>query len=952
MDTARTPSGKLRPLTPQRILSHPYLRRLISFVVGISVLGIGVTGIVAWSTGNQAMIQISPTFPVLHYLSSLAFILTGAAFFFSAVNLHRMSGWVGVAVTAIGVAALLGSIAGRSEGARILLTGLGLDPQSVAAVHVAPNTALSVIASGLAFAASGWRGRRRLALPLSIVGALVFALGAVAAIGYFTGVAPAYGWTGFYGMSPYAACALCLIGIGIQDVVAQGFVDSDGLLAERWLAVPVFAAMEVATISLAIAVSAQGHTMIERQIEATAAGLQVSLAEKVDADFKAISRMARRWADADASEEKKWEDDANAYMSEITGIVSMAWIDRDLLARWIVPAAAKTAALGLFVGLEPIRRETIEAAKRARAPRITPTVDLFMGGPGVVVFAPSFVGEDFRGLIGAAYRPADLFAVVAGKTLRGDFSARVADHDRIIFRHTVDDSANDAEWGKDVVVELPGLAWTVRVWPSAAFLASARNSLPEQVVVGGTLLALLCAALVISGQRAYRRQRIIEKTAEALRNNVAELVIARKAADAANAAKTAFLSNITHELRTPLGVIIGYIDLADRTKEIKGVCAEYLKVIKRNSATLLGLINDLLDLSKVESGHLFCERATTPLREVLTDVLTTFQHAANEKGVELIGRFETSVPRTVETDRQRLRQILVNLVGNALKFTAKGYVGLHVRLVPSGAGALIEMLVADTGIGIAADHHASIFEPFTQADASIARQFGGTGLGLGLSRRLARALGGDVVLARSEPGHGSTFIATIDPGRLDMTETLPPGEIAEARSIASSAEALHHKGTARVALRGAKILLVDDSPDMRLLVQKILECSGATVDTAQDGREGVTTALAGAYDLILMDVQMAALSGVEAVQELRASGYSKPILALTANALPGDRDRGLALGFTEYLCKPVSAGNLLAVIRRLLTQSMAEDREPTGPAGKDGASTHPLDRADRPVLLH
>lgn len=385
----------------------------------------------------------------------------------------------------------------------------------------------------------------------------------------------------------------------------------------------------------------------------------------------------------------------------------------------------------------------------------------------------------------------------------------------------------------------------------------------------------------------------------------------------ANQAKSEFLANMSHELRTPLTAILGFTDLLlDEAGEDPEFAERNggLRTIRRNGEHLLELINDILDLSKIEAGKLNVEQTEVSPEKILHEVIALMHVRADAKNLPLSVEFEGAVPRLIRTDPTRLRQILINLIGNALKFTEQGSVKIRMRTVRQpGGSAQLEFEVIDTGIGMTPDQMGRLFEPFTQADATCSRTFGGTGLGLAISRRLARMLGGDISVV-SEYGCGSLFRLSIAIDVAGVTDSSKPEATGNSR-----------KGTAEtppakpVATEPRHILLAEDGPDNQRLVSMILRVAGHTLVVVENGREAVDAALQSRsegrpFDLILMDMQMPILDGYAAVRELRSRGYDLPIVALTAHAMSEDRAKCLAAGCDDYATKPIDRHGLLSLI--------------------------------------
>lgn len=406
--------------------------------------------------------------------------------------------------------------------------------------------------------------------------------------------------------------------------------------------------------------------------------------------------------------------------------------------------------------------------------------------------------------------------------------------------------------------------------------------------------------------------------------------VAKLAALATNAAKMDFLAHVSHEIRSPLGVMIGYAEMLRDHALSDADRRQFVETIYRNGHSALAIVNDLLDMSKAQANKLQLAPVEIDLFGFLGEIVDSMQIKAAEKGLSLKLHIAEEVPRGIRADALRLRQILVNLLANAIKFTDKGGVVLAVATQiqessEKSQSVCLEFSITDTGCGISAPHQAVLFAPFTQADPGIARRFGGTGLGLCLSRDLAKAMGGDVFLKWSEIDHGSTFVATV------LCEI---GDIASTSGTVETFKKEPEPYNLNPKLQGKSVLLVEDCPDSRLVTKTILEVAGAHVDTATNGEEGVTKAKAGHYSAILMDIQMPVLDGRAATMALRQSGYRGPIVALTAHALPEERERSKAIGFTAFISKPFGREEL---IEKLVTLEKVGDTT-TGvpPAGVHG----------------
>ena len=391
-----------------------------------------------------------------------------------------------------------------------------------------------------------------------------------------------------------------------------------------------------------------------------------------------------------------------------------------------------------------------------------------------------------------------------------------------------------------------------------------------------------------------------------------ELLVARDAADAANRAKSTFLSNMSHELRTPMNGVMGMIELALR-RAVDPVQADQLSKAKKASQHLMCIINDILDLSKIDADRLQLEQTEFRLGEALENLVRMMGPQATQKGLRLLVHLDEGLPkRHFLGDLLRLEQVLLNLVGNALKFTERGSISINASLIEEGPEiAVVRWEVTDTGIGIDPKVQDGLFDAFQQADNSTTRKYGGTGLGLAISQRLVHLMGGEIGFA-SQPKQGSTFWFTIR-----LKPCLPAAVAAHPEVSPDSAEA-------RLSAQycGALILLAEDEPINQEVSRDLLERAGLLVEVANDGKTALALARQKHYAAILMDMRMPNLNGVDATRAIRADSLNSatPILAMTANAFSEDKDECLQAGMNDHIAKPVDPEVLYKTLLRWLEQ--------------------------------
>jgi signal transduction histidine kinase/ActR/RegA family two-component response regulator len=608
--------------------------------------------------------------------------------------------------------------------------------------------------------------------------------------------------------------------------------------------------------------------------------------------------------------------------------------DDDLLVvKYLDPLPPKLRVLGFDIGSDPARREAAERAIRSGEPSLTAPVALIQyrgQHTGFLYFMPIYrhglipptQAERERALIGLAFAPLLLERIFAGIHEAGqslldidvfagpiqsrelqmiDTGGQGYDGDPASF-----ESRNDRRmFREERHVSIGGRDWTIVMSSLPRFEATVDTRSPILFGAAGSIISLLLAATLWTLGTAHARALALA------REMTADLERARARADAASRAKSEFLANMSHEIRTPLTAMLGYADLMREEGERAWPLEQRMQTldtIRGAGRHLLTVVNDLLDLSKIEVGKMTVQSVDTPLLRLLCEVESLMRPRASAKNLRLLARLDGPLPDRVLSDPTRLRQILINLVGNAIKFTDVGSATLRARAETRASAERLVIDVVDTGPGLAPADAERLFSVFSQADASATRRFGGTGLGLAICRRFAELLGGSVSLAHSQLGVGSCF-------RVDLPLVAAHGAVV-CESLDAVLPELSSDPPEAIALRG-RILLADDSEDNRRLVSFHLRKAGAELDTAENGRVALAMLEKAEregrpYDLLVSDMQMPEMDGYTLARTLRERGNRIAIVALTAHAMSEDRQQCIDAGCDDYAAKPIDKNELLS----------------------------------------
>ena len=637
---------------------------------------------------------------------------------------------------------------------------------------------------------------------------------------------------------------------------------------------------------------------------------------------------------------------------------------------YVEPFLANTYAVGFDMASNPARRHALEQARDSGQIVATSLVRLL--GPeddGILVFAPVYEHQgltygpqerrkNLKGLVLGVFRVAEF--IEAGLSSLGSASldlwvSDLTDTPRVLYARTAAAAGTappasavgtvaDADASRVRVLDVGGRRWVVQCSVTPAFLAEQASLGPWGALGAGLVLTTILGAYLRNTlTRTAVINHVVEEQTRDLRTSnlmmdqalererevtlqlqatMRQLERAKNAAESATRAKSEFLANMSHEIRTPMTAILGFTDILLEHGNLQDAPPERVQAaqtIKANGEHLMSVLNDILDLSKIEAGKMTVERIPCSPCRIVAEVAALSRVRAEAKGLPFNIEYLGPIPETIRTDPTRLRQMLLNLTANAIKFTEAGVVRLITRFVP-GDSPCLRFDVVDTGIGMTPEQVAQLFQPFTQADTSTTRKHGGTGLGLAITLRLAELLGGSVTVADTAPGVGTRFRVSVATGPLDGVNLI---EVDASALTVREAPREDAATLGEPVLAGCRILLAEDGPDNQRLIAHVLKRVGAEVTIVENGRAAVEAALAGCrehrpFDAILMDMQMPELDGYAATRLLRRKSYLGPIIALTAHAMEGDRQRCLDAGCDDYATKPIQRERLIAAVCRSL----------------------------------
>ncbi|MCB0346258.1 MAG: response regulator [Bdellovibrionales bacterium] len=608
--------------------------------------------------------------------------------------------------------------------------------------------------------------------------------------------------------------------------------------------------------------------------------------EKVNA----LKRLARGWELVKSEQDRRWKELASQLVRHFPNIFqAIEYVGTDFKIQRIEPMDGNESVLGLDIRGRPFSEEELRAIVTTNAPRYTNPFNLKQGPRGLILYVPVYEDGNFNGLLISVF---DIEKYVSDilHTLEHDFSFELFHENNVEYKSASLKVEPRSSYQIPIVFRAFGERWKLLVHPRPALIESLQSEIVSAIPPIGIFVSILISSLLWLFLREERSRRQLE--------------VERRRADEASRAKGRFLATMSHEIRTPLNGILVAANLLSK-QSTNSEDQELVDVIKGSGESLMALVNDSLDFAKIEAKRMEIEHVAFDLHKLVRRTVKGHALRHKQRPIEFECIIDPSTPRWIRSDSHRLTQILNNLLSNSAKFTENGRISVEVsRNASNGHETMLSFKVKDTGIGIEAEKLDHIFEDFSQADSSMSRRFGGTGLGLAICKHLSILMGGGISVD-SVTGKGSTFTFTIK---------------AE-EALATEVKSDNSDGINGDLVRPLQILVAEDNLVNQKLIRKILEKLGHQCLIAENGIQAVEEYQKQAVDLILMDMQMPQLDGLDATRQIRALevqfGSRTPIIALSANTQAEDREKCLDAGMDEFLTKPIAIGDLVKTIKKL-----------------------------------
>ncbi len=684
---------------------------------------------------------------------------------------------------------------------------------------------------------------------------------------------------------------------------------NDEVLNEKLFVLPILFGLTIVifTIFLWRGLNLEEDIKLKRRVESRVEIIKDKILSDIQLQILDLNRIASRWGHQGELRQLEWENDIHLHLNDYPVYQAISWVDAAFRVRWILPLKGNEKAVGLDLTFEKKRRQTLLKVKENRNVGITPVINLVQGGKGFNVYVPVYFGDNFGGLIGGLFRIKKLFDFILSREILEDVSVAIYNGKEEIYRQGSPSLPNGDSFLQKEVLSFYDVNWRLELWPNPEFHKKFRSYKPEFALILGFFAALIITFATYFAQKEQIRAKQLENEIEKTKQAEKKILLAKVEAEQANKAKSLFLANMSHEIRTPMNAILGYSQILFRNKNLDSKTREAIKTIDDSGKNLLKMINEVLDISKIEAGKMELHLVDFDLKGLVDSLSSMFNFRCDQKGLEWTFRGFSS-PVFVRGDENKLRQVLINLLGNAIKFTDSGSILFTVVALDKDQ---YRFNVIDTGSGIPAEAQEKIFDAFQQDEQGAKK--GGTGLGLAIAKKQLEIMGADLFLI-SKVNEGSHFYFNL---RLPKFK----GFVNQS-SNASSKSILHLAPGYRV-----KALVVDDIKENRDVVSELLVDIGAEIIEAENGKEGVEKTKECRPDIVFMDLRMPIMRGEDALkaiqQEFGKNGIK--IVAITASVIDRNKDYYLSMGFHEYISKPFGEEEIFNCLNKLLDVEFVYD---------------------------